>query len=404
MQIRKGYIFAVFPIFYVLLVARASLDPVLNYTKVGGIGLGALLNLLLACLFLLLLLKKNSIPKILFFPWVIFSFLTIISSFWSPNFIQSLRSSFWVITYMSVFFIPFFFNDPKKFFVSVLYLIAASFIVPFLSVCLELVTNTGGIVSGEYRISSTFSHPNIFAFYLTQVLLSVLALRTLSLREKENIFGSNIGLLLIGVLFLLIILTQTRSAWAITLILLAVHCSFNERRLIVPALISLLCIAAFPPVTERIVDALTSSETYYDPYATLNSFEWRLVVWKSAIPWILESFWLGHGFNSFGYYFLDFIQLEEENSFDAHNMYVQYIFDLGFIGLASYLILVIIVSLSLVSGRKIHCCGSLIVTSFFTYSMCGLSDNISFYLSFNWYFWLLIGAYLALVFKGVVAK
>ncbi|HAS6347419.1 TPA: hypothetical protein I7241_05510 [Vibrio vulnificus] len=404
LEIKKGYLLTTFPIFYLILVFRASLDPILNLTKFGGIGVGAILNLVLVCMFFVLFFQRQTVPKIFFVPWIVFSTITIVSSLWSPDLVNSLRSSFWILTYMSAFLIPFFFSDAKRCYESVLYLVILSFAIPLVVGLLDIATNLTGIVGGVYRIKSTFSHPNIFAFYLTQVLFAVLAMRTIAIKDNRNIFGSNLGLIIIGVVSVFIILTQTRSAWGVTLVLLAVHCAVNEKRLFMPMVLSCLLIAAFPPVTERILDALSSADTYYDPYAKLNSFEWRVIVWESAMPWIYDNLWIGYGFNSFGYYFLDFVLLEEDNSFDAHNMYIQYLFDLGLIGLLSYFILAIITIYYLLIGKRHHSSGTLVLVCFIAYSLCGISDNISFYLSFNWYFWLVIGAYLSLVYRETVVR
>ncbi|KGY13317.1 hypothetical protein NM22_07495 [Vibrio tubiashii] len=404
LQVKKGYMLAAFPLFYLLLVSRASLDPVLNFTKVGGIGVGAVLNLALVFIFFLLFIKRQDVPKVFFVPWIVFSAVTVLSSFWSPDLVNSLRSSFWILTYMSAFFIPFYFSEPRRCYESVLYLVILSFAIPLAVGLLEIATNLSAIASGEHRIKSTFSHANILAFYLTQVLFAVLAVRAMALKERWNIFGSYVGLAMIGLVCIMVIFTQTRSAWGVMLILIGTHCLVNERRLILPMVLCGLMLAAFPPVTERILDSLSSAETYYDPYAQLNSFEWRLVVWKSAMPWIADNVWLGYGFNSFGHYFLDFVQLEEDSSFDAHNMYVQYLFDMGLVGLISYLALAFVSIYFLVIGRQRHVTGTLVLVCFVSYSICGITDNISFYLSFNWYFWLVIGAYLSFVYREVVER
>ena len=104
MLIRKSPLYIFSPVIYLLLLTRASLDPVLSLTNFGGVSLGALLNLALIVLFFGGLLQfKGNISASVLKLWAGFITIGLISVVISPTPIVSFRSFVSILTYFSMF-------------------------------------------------------------------------------------------------------------------------------------------------------------------------------------------------------------------------------------------------------------------------------------------------------------
>ena len=81
----------------------------------------------------------------------------------------------------------------------------------------------------------------------------------------------------------------------------------------------------------------------------------------------------------------------------AHNVYVQWFFDAGVIGLCAYLFLYARMVLALKALFKADRLASFITIAIvIVYLVVSSSDNMFGYLVFNWYFWFVVGAGCAL--------
>ncbi|RTZ17427.1 O-antigen ligase family protein [Vibrio aquaticus] len=387
------YIFS--PLLFFMLYFRASMDPILNLTKVGGIGFGALLNLLVVVYFMFVCLKnKFVIPKSFFYVWGAFILIGLFSIFQSPDKVTSLRSFFAVLTYFSIFNMSYYFCRTKKDVSFLVMFIVLSAVVPFGFSIFEIIFPDGSTSRNGFRLSGSFSHPNIYAFYL--VLVSSLCFfslnqRVLTFPPRFIQFAKVILLLSLVCL----VLTKTRSAWLGFIVVIAVYGMIYNRRYLLYLTVFGLIVLAIPSVQERVleifsgnsVDELTLGES-------LNSYAWRKVVWTASWDFILQKPLFGHGYDTFSYYFLDFFPLEENKGFDAHNTYVQIAFDMGFLGALSYLLIfpVIFYRVFVIYSLD-RSGGAVIIGLMVSYLVVGYSDNMLFYLSYNWYFWLVLGAF-----------
>ena len=80
MIIRKSSLYIFSPVIYLLLLTRASLDPILKMTDFGGISFGALLNLAVIVFFFGgLLQSRGSIPASVLKLWAGFLVVGLIS-------------------------------------------------------------------------------------------------------------------------------------------------------------------------------------------------------------------------------------------------------------------------------------------------------------------------------------
>lgn len=370
---------------YGVLLFRSICDPIFSLSKsTGGMGIGALVNILVIGLLFLCILKyqNSNVDKKLIFPWVLYLLACFFMSFKSPIQMDSLRQSLTLLSNFCMFIFPFFLTRKYSDFVFLNRLIVYSSCIPLVIAIVELLNNGMGV-----RVHSTFSHPNVFAFYLIVVIVSSF------LYLKENMSKSlNERTIITILLFLQIgamLLTQTRSAWFVLLLMLACYAFLKEPKYII-YIFALIAIAMLiPEVRDRIANLGSGNE--YVPGQKLNSYAWRLVLWESSIPWILDSIFIGHGVNTFRFYSPVFFPLERIG-FDAHNVYIQTAFEVGVLGLLFYLSIFYLILVFLVRNIKSNfnlCFFSILLTV--GYLFISYSDNIQFYLSFNWYFWFFMG-------------
>lgn len=379
-------------LFYILFL-RASLDPFLNMTKIGGIGLGALLNLIVVVLFSTVCVKSRFvIPKTFLSVWGLFLFFGFLSIFISPDKISSMRSFFSILTYWALFNFTYYFIRDRSDVHFFLKFVILSSIIPFLFVIYEFLNPESSTTLDGFRLYGSFSHPNIFAFYL--VLIGTLCI--FSLKSKILNFSTNFVYLFRVIFFVCLIcllFTKTRSAWISMSVIIFIYGIVSERKYLFILTMTILVSLLIPSVQDRIFDIFSGVST--DDLAfgeNLNSYAWRKLVWLSSWDYIVLKPFLGHGYDTFSYYFLEFFPLQENANYDAHNAYVQIAFDMGFFGLLSFLIIFVVIILRLYKCYYIDKSGvTLILSLNISYLITSYSDNMLFYLSYNWYFWTING-------------
>jgi O-antigen ligase len=398
MIIRKSPLYLFSPVIYLLLLTRAWLDPVLKMTDFGGISLGAVLNLAVITLFFGgLFQSRGKISTSSFKLWIGFLIIGLISVVISPTPLTSFRSFVSVITYFVIFSFAYNFVRSREDVESIIKLIIFSSFVPFAVSAVQFIFPETSTTRHGFRLHGTFSHPNIYAFYLVLVA----AVSFYSIKSNAVFFSKRFIRLctfLIPLSAVCLIATQTRSAWVAFFAIFFIYGVLYERKYVV-----LMCcigvLALFLPfVQDRIADLASDSQLTESGGEKLNSFAWRKVVWISSWEFIQNKIFFGHGYNTFAYYFLDFFTLEESHGFDAHNAYVQIAFDMGFLGLLSYLVLLFGILIKHLKGFSKDPKGnSVLLALIASYMVVCYSDNILFYLSYCWYFWLLLGTSCAML-------
>jgi len=375
-----------------LLATRAWLDPVFDMFKQGGgVGVGGVLNALVILLgFCVLVFLRNGREFRFILLWFPIVFLSGVSVFYSPSFIDSLRAYLAWLSYFVMFFIGYrlVYLNETKLLVRAIYI--SFYITSLVSVYHILF---GGLVysdlEGNFRLTSSFSHPNIYAFYLVFVIsISFYFL----VRSGESVFPlEHRFVILSGLVFL--VLTQTRSAWLGMVFIFFVYLFLNNRKLFYFVLILSPLLLFLPIVGDRFSDVFTGSEdefVFY--YERMNSYVWRKVVWQAAWGEILKQPFFGYGYNSFEYYFMDFFPYGATTGMDAHNSYIQIAFDSGLFAAVAYagmLVGVFAVFMRFLPNDRKGV--SVLVGLVGFYILSGYSDNVTFYLNFNWYFWFFVG-------------
>ncbi len=383
---------------FAILLTRSFSDPIfgLSATEFGSssIGFGAIVNaLVIAVAGVLLLQQSLRAPSAVFATWTPFLVVAFASVYYTntPQTTDAPRIFFVLVTYWAFFIIPFFIFRSRSDLPRFVLLIFASSVVPSLYAFYDIWLSYGA----DFRLASTFPHPNIFAFYL--VLLLGLALYARASQSAAWPAGSRrLVSYYIPLLLFFLAMTKTRSAWIACAVMFLVYALLFDRRFLLGFLAAPLFALADPSLLDRLVDVFHGDEIEDLSRLTvdtkLNSYAWRELLWTSAIPWIAMKPFFGYGLGSFKTYSLEFFPLVHALGIDAHNFFLQVLFEMGLIGLLALSWLFAAVTLRIVQGLSYDRNGMMVILALLVaYSLEAYSDNMMGYLSFNWYFWFALG-------------
>jgi O-antigen ligase len=159
-----------------------------------------------------------------------------------------------------------------------------------------------------------------------------------------------------------------------------------------------------PGVADRLGDLGKGNEV--TTYAQLNSFAWRVYLWESALNSMRPlQYLIGNGLLAFRESSQEFFPLAGRVKWGAHSVFVQLIYEMGALGVASYLLVYLGVLRQLTRMLKIDKLGAFfLMVIVVNYLICAISDNMLDYLAFNWYMWFAVGAGCALVRANLPAK
>jgi putative inorganic carbon (HCO3(-)) transporter len=390
---------------YAILLTRASSDPLFNLLGgdvAGSMGVGAILNALaISIAFVLLVRWPLTAPFSIVGIWGPFLLVAFASTLYAPDFVAAMRLALVLLSYWSFFIIPFFIwrspDDVSRF----VMLVIVSSVIPSLYALVDMAQGLSDLT--EFRLQSTFSHANIYAFYLVLLLglaLYVRSSRIIRVTPKVRMLIT----LYIPFLLVLLMLTKTRSAWATCGLMFLVYAFWVDRKFLAGFLLIPVLVAGDPSVIDRLTDVTEPTEidsfTQLSDSTRLNSYEWRQALWDSAIPQIFEKPLLGHGLESFKPSAPSFFPLIGPEGIDGHNFYLQTGFEMGLLGVFAWVWLLGSVWRQLLKGRRRDPPGVLIISCILIgYMLECFSDNMHFYLSFNWYFWFVIGTICAWIYN-----
>jgi O-antigen ligase len=381
-----------------ILLTRSSLDTVLDIVQidVGGgsaLTLGAGINaLLVGITALLTMTHSNRVPWGILTGWISFVAFCAVMSVTTPDPIGVARMLLVLISYQCAFMLPFFFirsaRDTKPLINAIIY----SSIIPS-AVAIAQIT---GLLppDADGRLTATFTHPNIFAFYLLAVGAAI-AYRLASSAFRNTMFQRLALIAYSGLLSGLLLATQTRSAWLGALVLLFCYAVFVQRVALL-GIIALPVVVLFSPsIQERLLNILEPPE-YIGSGVVLNSYDWRRQLWHDALVWINERPLSGHGgLGSFFAQSPSFFSLEKSN-FYAHNVFVQLAFEVGYIGaILFFFVFAQKAWIFLWTSRREWPVRVIGATFCVVYLLVSYSDNMLYYLASNWYTFALLGALMA---------
>ncbi|WP_162600770.1 O-antigen ligase family protein [Paraburkholderia sp. C35] len=251
------------------------------------------------------------------------------------------------------------------------------------------------------RLQSTFEHPNILAFYLVLVLTCIFYVRHLGMMPRA--FPARLGrYAYLALLLVFLLLTQTRSAWIAAVVGFALYACLANRKLLI-GLVLIPPLLLVPAVSDRLSD-LGSNGSAQDIKngVQLDSLSWRQLLWQYALIDSNDARVVGKGLGSFRNNSQFFFPLEA--TADAHSAYIQTIYEMGAVGLALY---VATFAAMIIAIRKIdhnRKRGAIAIALIAAYLLESYSDNTIYYLSFNWYFWALIGCHMSVCLRDRYAQ
>jgi O-antigen ligase len=381
--------------FFLVLGARSACDLVFESVRLsvagGGPGIGGFVNASIIGIALLVVSKEDAVRKQpLLMAWAWFFATTAYGFLLAPSKGDSLRFILAWVSNFAVFYCAATFVTSMKDFRTVLRVIVASSLIPVAYGMVQVAGAGLGALSGS-RVQGTFTHPNIFAFYLAFVICIVFY-QLKSPLQGGGLFRKAALVLWMAVLAAMLVCTQTRSAWLVCLALFLCFGLLYERRYLL-YLLAACCLALMvEPIRDRLIDL--SAPEVVTSQTKLDSFRWRVELWTAALDWMeWKRALFGYGIGAFSDNAPVFFARGDGIHWDAHNVYVQWLFDAGLLGLAAYAwihcrLLYLLRRLAQVD-RLLR---FIVVVTVVSYLTVSFSDNMMFYLAFNWYYWLFLGA------------
>lgn len=213
--------------------------------------------------------------------------------------------------------------------------VLASAVVPCLMALLQLATTGGALVEqtlGLSRVVGTFVHPNPFATYLSMVIVLGLALLPHLSRVWQPVCAI---LLLLPVAALAG--TFGRGGWIATALGVAFLIGMRSKTILAFAVVVGGVVASsVPAVRDRFSDLGAPPPVGGVP---ANSLEWRLGYWLEVLPLAQRNPVTGIGFET--------VQNTNLSGLPPHNAYLQAYVELGVLGLAALIALIVTVAVAL---------------------------------------------------------
>lgn len=383
-------------LFLILIGTRCVLDPILESARFSsGFGLGALLNLLLiSCAVVIGIQASKTTVKHSVLLWILPLLVMALGITYSPEPLSAFKRMIAFSSYFSVFTVGMILAQEHQL-KRLLRVIVFSSVLPLLVGMYQFAT---GSLAVEGRLAATFTHPNIYAFYCLLVLIVLVYLQKLQQAAEEpkpSTAEKVLQWVLLVLLLVSIILTQTRSAWLALILIGLMYGLLFSRKTLLWLLLGLFLAALSPDVQDRVIDLFSGNEVIN--YSKLNSFAWRQHIWESGLNWMSTSrYFMGYGIGGFIHYSPDFFPLSGGRTFGAHNVFVERFFDGGILAFSIFSVFFLI---QMQKAYKLiahdHFTALIYFGLILSYLTLNASDNVVDYLAYNWYYWVVAGAFYA---------
>lgn len=179
------------------------------------------------------------------------------------------------------------------------------------------------------RVFSTWENPNILAGYLDAAICVILGIFT-KIEGRTRRIALVVGMVLLSAC---LAMTYARGACLTMAVILGVYGLFKDRRILLGCIAAgIVLLAVDSALYERIVSTYTKFETD-------TSSQMRLAIWESTIAMIEDHPFFGVGWGAFWmvYPAYDFyLQGADVKLVHAHNMYLNYIAEIGIAGALSF--------------------------------------------------------------------
>jgi O-antigen ligase len=383
-----------------LILMRPLCDRIFELGRfdIGGhaFSCGALINIALICaLFCNFSRVWHDLPAKFRRIWLPFLFLAFAAVIYSPVQLDGLRKFLTYFCFFIMFSFAFVVVRSER---DLLYFLKMIILSSVLPVIYGLFQVTARYDLYEDRIRSTFSHPNIFAFYIITIIGIILFLQCTARFKVSGQYRLILAVYLLPLLVLLLF-TKTRNAWIGCAIQFLVYGIVYDRKALVLLVLAPIIALAIPDVADRVND-LSSGNDYIGGGANVNAYTWRKILWESSFGYIWQRPILGYGLDSFPYYSPEFFPLETRHGTNAHNVYIQMIFEMGFIGLIGFSLIFCSSFAWLARFWPFDKRGvPVVAATMVAYLVACYSDNIFEYLTVDWCFWFFFGLIFAQFFQ-----
>ena len=404
-----GYTFIVaFSNFKIGLFLLLFVRPCLDYFSDQPFSLFNIISLNIAALwgiftifFALFVVSKN-IKKIKQMPllgvWALFLVITALSAVMGVNLMSGVTEWIRLLSLFSLLTLGFVLIKNGQDLIVMIKVIVFSAMIPATVAAYQFITKQGMTIplEGVYnRIFGTFAHPNLFAYYL---VMPILFAGIIFLAGKKNRVHHYTYALLAAALTVLLVLTYTRGAW-VALLLSVFIIGIFRFRLFLAGMIFVLIMSYYsvPSINTRINDLVN-----IDPY---GSIQWRINLWKDSIKYVKEKPILGFGTGTAKEIILK-KRGPEMGSSDPHNDYLKVLLENGFWGLASYLLLIVLLLKKLTQRYLLEPLPNLKIFSLLFLSIAlafyimSFADNLLRNTALQWSFWAITGGFFALNYKN----
>jgi|688.fasta_scaffold01296_3 O-antigen ligase len=276
-----------------------------------------------------------------------------------------------LLSFIVLYFVGWIYVNKQNKFFNIIRVIIYGSIIPLIVAYIEYFSGSGLYTNPgfENRISATFGHPNVLAYYSVIILALISVIwfykNNQILKLEREIFG------IIGCLYVIVLLiTFTRGAWFGLILFVFLMSSFQYRLKtlkISSVLIVLSIVLIFTynflastnildlpslskiPVINRVTGLFNS-----DPS---DSVIWRLNMWRDAYNKALESPIIGFGTGS-SETIIEQTRGTYRGSVEVHNDYIKIFLEQGIIGLIIYLAIIINILFTLyyryIKGKNIY--------------------------------------------------
>ncbi|WGS17343.1 MULTISPECIES: O-antigen ligase family protein [unclassified Bradyrhizobium] len=377
-----------------VMLLRPSCDRAFDWVKAGlgqQSGPGAAINALVIVLAMIAIAQvPNAVLSAPLLGWASLLLAAAISLFHTTDLSAGTRDVLDLATYGAAFTLPYLVVRSRTTAAQCLTVALGSSLIPSVYALLELARQPASL-TGPQRLQSTFTHPNIYAFYIVGVLALILYMHC-STNFRISAFLRRATFCYALYLLFLLLLTKTRSAWLAALLLITGYSIVVDRRWLLPVLILPMALL-IPGVSERLADL--ESGAIDGTYEHLNSMAWREVLWNDTLEWLAAnpSGLFGYGLGSYQSYFpLFFPRGDGQEGIGPHNAVLQIYFEMGIVGLCSFAVLMAAIAFRLFSTIDRDFAGSFTMLMLWIgYLMVFYSDNLLDYLQFQWFFWFTMG-------------
>jgi putative inorganic carbon (HCO3(-)) transporter len=378
-----------------LIVVRPLTDRLFELAPLDVAGhhvtYGVLMNVIVICATIINIARiRRATPPGLRNIWLPFLLICAAAVLYSPLEVDAARRALIYACYFSIFGLSFAVVKSERDALLFLKLVIVSSVLPVLYGLLQTFADIDRFEPDVSRIQSTFSHPNIFAFYLLAVTGVILFLASSNRIRISGRLRLLLSLYLIPLLIVLI-MTKTRSAWIGCFLLFVVYGLSHDRRVLLLVLIATPLALAIPAVNERIMNLTTENDYIGGPAVFLNSYAWRQLLWDDTFVYIWREPIFGYGLHSFPFYSAQFFYPTPNGTY-AHNDYIQVLFETGLVGLIAFLWIFCRCFAWLIPRWRFDRGGVTAAAAIMMmYMICSYSDNLLEYLPYQWEFWFPFG-------------